>query len=1575
MATRINTKFVIALVAVVVVFGAVSAVAVKKLVFKSADQYAHLADEALEKGLAAKEAGDYEVANSFFDQAARNYNAASGKDRSNTEYLRNSMVANESYVCEQTTEAQNRLDMIMGAAKLIHDAPNASLDERAGYYEMLFDRHRSGLAVETGRPWISYISRTSKQELEANPENDLAQYWRGVSGVYMLRNDMPDTDRRIPLDDLQQALERQPDNALLQHHIARWHYNEAERLKDAAGGAPTDASNAQYALGLEASARAYAMAQYDPANACNHMMLLFATPLDDDIRAAISQTLLTLGRQLAENADARGALYASELSQVIAWLGRYKQLVQNEDPEPLDLAVAIGQAMVQDAPDQAEAHQVLAQAQLLRQAYEAAIQTLNAGLATSRPLGPMPYMLDRQSRLSLLFTLAETYTTQAASLDAADPTRRALLDKGYATLERFRSAEGAADRVYVARADYIAGRAALIQNNPQAAIGFLEKANLVFGNRDLKTLTLLARAHDANGNSGEAIKYYELILQIEPRAVTERLRLVRLYTARGGGQALETADGHITQFLEYNPQNLEAWLIKANIYATAEQYAQAAEMVKGLDLDSNPTLVAIYARYLAQAGEPEEALRLVQARLAEDPNDTRAITVLFSLVSEKQERFAQLDLLEANGLKEETVRYYRTVIESDGQVPLDELAELWESQGNSPLQINKQMLTVYAQTGDLEQLRRVLAELVEMAPNDKDVLTWQFNLAVNDKDWDEADRLVRVMLQLNPADRPTIAASNGAFLKAQTLTGRVLSDTAEGATPDLREAVRAYRRALDDASTFVPGWIALGKLYMVEKDWQRARDAFNRAYNIQETNVEATTLLARTMVQTGEVDRALDLYREATRRQPNNRALLEEYLQIEASSGVPRLAMDRRVALREANPNDVANRRALAIMLAEDARYEEALAEIDAIIEIEGPSLSTATAQASVLALNDQTAEGVQALRSYIASLGEDAGEQDYVALALFLVQHGMPEDAEPVIREAISREDPATRMASRQWASILSQTGRFPEATRTYQDLVAAFPADGELKRQLATVFLAMGSYDQAQATLGGVPASANKEILRAQTQLMQGKLDAALAIVRSARQTYDDSSALEVLEARVLSEIGESSLNAGDVAAGRSRLEESIAIYERIVRRNASLYEYRVLIARLENLLGRTEQAVSRLVRIIDENPDVTSARTTLFGLYMEESAKYANQDPRRQQLAGSAYTLLTPLLANSEGNDILLRSAGQAAVEAGNPTTAARHFEAAFAISSNESDLAGLVSALLSAQQPGEALVVLNRAENAEFLANSIRLSAMRAQALANSRRGDEAQNLFTNLLRQTDSPGEIALIINRLSQSALRGRSGEIIDAAIPADRMSPAIDLQLALIAQGQQDWDSVLQRLGKYESDTTNNSNLMYRVRLTLALAYQESGGQDNLLRSKAIYEAILASYGDNIEVLNNLAYLLTDRLLGSNHAQAAVAYAERAIALLNPDAAQLQKAMLYDTLGWAQFKAGDLDAARATLRESIALSPLAVNHKHLGLVHMAAGDKTQAISSMSQARSAARSANDTEQVQEIQRYLDELGS
>ncbi|GEM_PF-3172330 len=80
---------------------------------------------------------------------------------------------------------------------------------------------------------------------------------------------------------------------------------------------------------------------------------------------------------------------------------------------------------------------------------------------------------------------------------------------------------------------------------------------------------------------------------------------------------------------------------------------------------------------------------------------------------------------------------------------------------------------------------------------------------------------------------------------------------------------------------------------------------------------------------------------------------------------------------------------------------------------------------------------------------------------------------------------------------------------------------------------------------------------------------------------------------------------------------------------------------------------------------------------------------------------------------------------------------------------------------------------------------------------------------------------------------------------------------------------------------------------------------------AEALYRQILETEPENWLVLNNLASLLT-----ATDPQAALALAEKAFAL------QPQSVSVGDTLGWAQFKTGRIDAALATYQSLRSTSP-----------------------------------------------------
>jgi Flp pilus assembly protein TadD len=86
-----------------------------------------------------------------------------------------------------------------------------------------------------------------------------------------------------------------------------------------------------------------------------------------------------------------------------------------------------------------------------------------------------------------------------------------------------------------------------------------------------------------------------------------------------------------------------------------------------------------------------------------------------------------------------------------------------------------------------------------------------------------------------------------------------------------------------------------------------------------------------------------------------------------------------------------------------------------------------------------------------------------------------------------------------------------------------------------------------------------------------------------------------------------------------------------------------------------------------------------------------------------------------------------------------------------------------------------------------------------------------------------------------------------------------------------------------------------------------------------------------------------------------------------------LQRALMLDTLGWAQFRAGKAELAIKTLLKSTQLQPVYANLSHLGRVYAAQGESARAYNTLVAARDEARRSNNPQEIEDAERYLQEL--
>jgi tetratricopeptide (TPR) repeat protein len=130
-------------------------------------------------------------------------------------------------------------------------------------------------------------------------------------------------------------------------------------------------------------------------------------------------------------------------------------------------------------------------------------------------------------------------------------------------------------------------------------------------------------------------------------------------------------------------------------------------------------------------------------------------------------------------------------------------------------------------------------------------------------------------------------------------------------------------------------------------------------------------------------------------------------------------------------------------------------------------------------------------------------------------------------------------------------------------------------------------------------------------------------------------------------------------------------------------------------------------------------------------------------------------------------------------------------------------------------------------------------------------------------------------------------------------------------------------------------------LQLALAEAQQKAG---DYAGSRATYEAIVERHADNAIAANNLAALLADRHHEDTASvKRALDLAQRFETSNNP--------YFIDTLGWVQFRLGDLPQARVNLERAVALLPNNPQLQyHLGMVLARLGEHDDAVQALEKA-------------------------
>ena len=411
---------------------------------------------------------------------------------------------------------------------------------------------------------------------------------------------------------------------------------------------------------------------------------------------------------------------------------------------------------------------------------------------------------------------------------------------------------------------------------------------------------------------------------------------------------------------------------------------------------------------------------------------------------------------------------------------------------------------------------------------------------------------------------------------------------------------------------------------------------------------------------------------------------------------------------------------------------------------------------------------------------------------------------------------------------------------------------------------------------------------------------------------------------------------------------IAEAIEDTTRALELNPDMPQARYLLAQLQLRRGNGSEARSALRTLLSRNPGQKEARLQLVRLLLN------NNDP------AGARSLLNDAMERFPEDPTWPRRLARLAASQGRMDRAIEAWRQTVALAASPGHLAGLGTALLRADRAEAVESLLT--EHAGTVNESPRLQALRARALAKAGRRKAATNLFRRAMSRADTAAEARSVAQQMSQgiglSEAISQLSDLEQTANDAYTSLAIAQLQMAARRHGP-----ALARLRQAESALGDGANEGVRLQITQmkATCLQQTGQRE---QARQHYERVLEQEPGNVNALNNLAYLLTVEF---DEPDRAVELAQRA-ANQTEDNGQI-----LDTLGWAQFKAGQPHEARLTLQRSIELEPMPYNHLHLGRVFMDLDVPVRARELLNKASQLAEESDNAEVARQAQQWLKEL--
>lgn len=1483
MPVRVNTKFVFVLFGVVAVL--VAALAAWYLLFLRTDPA-----ENVYKAEQYFAQGEYSRATEYMGKAVF-------KRQNDVELLRRYAEMLDRAEVDQLPEARRRVQLMVNIRREMSEARPGDPELLENFYRYLFH-----LAVEQrlGASYLNFLGDLAETGLSGATDESVAavaRTWRSIAGIYDMGLDTPPADSRQVFEELAAALERDPDNALAAHHLARWNLLEASRLINRQ--APETEVQGLRDLAVEVSQGTLAESLDETAlpTLLRHAQVLSVDEVErpEELREVVA----AIERRMLDTPEPGWAVVPTVSMLLRGSVSETEPGIEQPDLDEvesgMDRAVALLERAIEAHPREVQFRVTLARLLQSQGEIDPALAINREAIEVPREALPIQFLRNHQFRPQAQIAVGELLLAQAEQAEGEE--RERLLSEAESVIDRLK-----AEQSETAALNLLEGKLLLTRGDYAKALNRLDRASSQTNRRNTEALRLVAVASERLGQWGNAREQLERLLELRPGNAAIMLSLAE---AMIRSQDFTAAQDMLSRVAEVAPDDPRVARLRATLMAATGDAEGAIAELEAASPEAREQAATLLARLYAQAGRGEQAHALAVEQYEAEPENVRLLRLALATTEDQDRRLALIDRAAEAGVSASVVDLLRQQITGEGEsVSVLDATQAAIAEIEDPDVRGISEVRLLLAQGEREQAAARLDAMLDESPDLEAALELRFEMALADEDFETARRI---------ADRARV-------LDLDDARGGFYEGRLAAAQRDWDRAVVAFRKAVRLRPVYSEGWTLLGQAHARAGEYQAAAQALERAVEQRPDNVEALLMLGQSYSRLDDAGRARAAFAQAYRFSPRDRRVFEAFVFHLAANDEQDRAIELRRNRAEQFPGDTDNRRSLAVVLAARGDIDAAMAEMDQVVEEQGLTTANAATLARLHSMTGDEEAALAVLRQLVAERGADAEPREHMLVAAQLINLGRFDEAQASYEAALAADDGASTTIQRQMADMLFAAGEIARSVAIYREVHQQEPDDAAVRLRLAEALLRLDQSEQALTLLEDqADPSVSELLLRATIAGRQGETDRAIELLDRAVGTAPDHRQARLMRAQM-------------VAASDARAEQPVTDLTRVLTDNPGDVAARRTLAILRQNRGEIEPAIREFRTLLTQDPTDATSRARLVLLLRRagrtlEALDVAQEGLRREpERAGWA------------------QSVGELARQAGRLDVAVEAFARAVELDATTASVAGQADALIAAERPGEALAALEAHPN--LLSNSPRLQALRGRALFLEGRADAAEQVFARALERSGD-------INTLEYVARQAVSVFEVSGTMALMQASPRADDAAFLVVMGQlalgaQRWGEAADYFERAVAEVSDPDTVAMLLP-SLATAQHQAGRTEAAAQS---YRRAIEGRPDNAQLLNNYAFLLANEL---NRAEEAIEFAREANAVRPNDP------YITDTLGWVQHLAGESAAALATLRRSVAIQPLPANLYHLGKTLADTGDTTEARRYLTQSLELAESTQDSD--------------